>query len=45
MLDIMYDLPYTPEITHYTITWEMVEKHSTAQLLVHPRSFVKLESA
>jgi ATP-dependent Clp protease ATP-binding subunit ClpX len=45
MLDIMYDLPSTPEITRYTITREMVEKHSTAQLLVHPRSFVRLESA
>jgi ATP-dependent Clp protease ATP-binding subunit ClpX len=45
MLDIMYDLPSSPETTRYTITREMVEKHSTAELLMHPRSFLRLESA
>ncbi|MGL5805058.1 MAG: ATP-dependent protease ATP-binding subunit ClpX [Xenococcaceae cyanobacterium] len=45
MLDIMYDLPSFPEITRYTITRDMVDKYSTAQLLIHPSSFVKLESA
>lgn len=45
MLDMMYELPSNKEIRHCTITRDMVEKYSTAKLLVHPTSFPRLESA
>jgi ATP-dependent Clp protease ATP-binding subunit ClpX len=45
MLDIMYELPSNQEVCHCTITRDMVEKYSTAKLLVHPASFPRLESA
>jgi ATP-dependent Clp protease ATP-binding subunit ClpX len=38
MLDIMYELPSRKDVTRCTITREMVEKRSTAELLVHPSS-------
>jgi len=45
MLDIMYDLPSRKEVTRCLITREMVENLSTAELLVHPSSLPKPESA
>jgi ATP-dependent Clp protease ATP-binding subunit ClpX len=45
MLDMMYEFPSNKEIRHCTITRDMVEKYSTAKLLVHPTSFPRLESA
>ena len=45
MLDVMYELPSREDISNCTITKEMVEKRSTAELLVHPTSFRKPESA
>ncbi|NEO99641.1 MAG: ATP-dependent protease ATP-binding subunit ClpX [Symploca sp. SIO2E9] len=45
MLDIMYELPSRKDLTRCTITREMVEKRSTAELLVHPSSLPKPESA
>jgi ATP-dependent Clp protease ATP-binding subunit ClpX len=38
MLDIMYELPSRKDVTRCTITREMVEKRSTAELLMHPSS-------
>ncbi|WP_058999979.1 ATP-dependent protease ATP-binding subunit ClpX [Leptolyngbya sp. NIES-2104] len=45
MLDIMYELPSRKDVTRCTITREMVEKRSTAELLLHPSSIPKPESA
>ncbi len=45
MLDVMYELPSREDVSQCTITKEMVEKRSTAELLVHPTSFRKPESA
>ncbi|HEY9669214.1 MAG TPA: ATP-dependent protease ATP-binding subunit ClpX [Coleofasciculaceae cyanobacterium] len=45
MLDVMYELPSRKDVTRCTITREMVEKRSTAELLIHPSSLPKPESA
>jgi ATP-dependent Clp protease ATP-binding subunit ClpX len=45
MLDIMYELPSRKDVRHCVVTKQMVEKRSTAELLVHPASFRKPESA
>jgi ATP-dependent Clp protease ATP-binding subunit ClpX len=45
MLDVMYELPSRKDITRCAITREMVEKRSTAELLMHPSSLPKPESA
>ncbi len=45
MLDVMYELPPRKDVTRCTITKEMVEKRSTAELLVHPSSLPQPESA
>ncbi|NEO53835.1 MAG: ATP-dependent protease ATP-binding subunit ClpX [Okeania sp. SIO3B5] len=45
MLDVMYELPSRKDVTRCTITKEMVEKRSTAELLMHPSSLPKPESA
>jgi len=45
MLDVMYELPSRKDVTLCTVTPEMVEKRSTAELIVHPSSLPKPESA
>ena len=45
MLDVMYELPSREDVTTCTITREMVENRSTADLLVHPSSIPEPESA
>lgn len=45
MLDVMYELPSRKDLTRCAITQEMVEKRSTADLLLHPSSIPKPESA
>jgi ATP-dependent Clp protease ATP-binding subunit ClpX len=45
MLEIMYELPSRKDVTRCVITREMVEKRSTAELLMHPSSLPKPESA
>jgi ATP-dependent Clp protease ATP-binding subunit ClpX len=45
MLDIMYELPSRKDVKRCQVTKEMVEKRSTAELLVHPSSLPKPESA
>jgi ATP-dependent Clp protease ATP-binding subunit ClpX len=45
MLDIMYELPSRKDLTRCTITPEMVEKRSSAELLLHPSSIATPESA
>jgi len=45
MLEVMYELPSRKDVTRCSITREMVEKRSTAELLVHPSSLPKPESA
>ncbi len=45
MLDIMYELPSRQDVTRCTITQEMVEKRSTADLLWHPAWHKQHESA
>ncbi len=45
MLDVMYELPSRKDVTRCTITREMVEKRSTAELILHPSSLPKPESA
>jgi ATP-dependent Clp protease ATP-binding subunit ClpX len=45
MLDVMYELPSRKDVRRCQITREMVEKRSTAELLVHPSSMRKPESA
>ncbi len=45
MLDVMYELPSRKDVTRCTITQEMVEKRSTAELLWHPTWRKQHESA
>jgi ATP-dependent Clp protease ATP-binding subunit ClpX len=45
MLDIMYEIPSRKDVSRLVITREMVEKRSTAELLLHPSSLPKPESA
>ncbi len=45
MLEVMYELPSRKDVHICSITQEMVEKRSTAELLVHPASIRKPESA
>ncbi|MGL4618543.1 MAG: ATP-dependent Clp protease ATP-binding subunit ClpX, partial [Chroococcidiopsis sp.] len=45
MLDIMYELPSRPDLDRCTICKAMVEKHSTADLLIHPTAFFQPETA
>jgi ATP-dependent Clp protease ATP-binding subunit ClpX len=45
MLDIMYEVPSRKDLTRCVITRDMVEKRSTAELIVHPSSLPKPESA
>mgnify|MGYP003322029492 CR=1 FL=1 len=45
MLDVMYELPSRKDVSICTITEEMVEKRSTAELIMHPSSLPKPESA
>ncbi|GAB4132677.1 MAG: ATP-dependent protease ATP-binding subunit ClpX [Cyanobacteria bacterium J069] len=45
MLDVMYELPSRKDVTRCAITREMVEMRSTAELLLHPSSLPKPESA
>lgn len=45
MLEVMYELPSRKDVTRCVITREMVEKRSTADLLLHPSSLPKPESA
>ncbi len=45
MLEVMYELPSRKDVKRCLITREMVEKRSTAELLVHPSSLPKPESA
>ena len=45
MLDVMYEIPSRKDVHKCTITEEMVEKRSTAELIVHPASYRKPESA
>ncbi len=45
MLEIMYELPSRQDVGTCSITREMVEKRSTADLLLHPSSLRKKESA
>lgn len=45
MLEVMYELPSRQDVHICAITQEMVEQRSTAELLVHPASIRKPESA
>jgi ATP-dependent Clp protease ATP-binding subunit ClpX len=45
MLDVMYELPSRKDVSRCMVTKEMVEKRSTAELIVHPSSLPKPESA
>ena len=45
MLEVMYELPSRQDLTQCVITPEMVEKRSTAEILLHPSSLRKPESA
>lgn len=45
MLDVMYELPSRKDVSACTITQEMVEKRSTAELLWHPAWRKQHESA
>jgi len=45
MLEVMYELPSRKDVTRCAITSEMVEKRSTAELLLHPSSLPKPASA
>ncbi|MCC0175644.1 ATP-dependent protease ATP-binding subunit ClpX [Waterburya agarophytonicola K14] len=45
MLDVMYEIPSRDDVGKCTITEEMVEKRSTAELIIHPASYCKPESA
>jgi ATP-dependent Clp protease ATP-binding subunit ClpX len=45
MLDVMYELPSRKDVKRCMVTREMVEQRSTAELLVHPSSLPKPESA
>ncbi len=45
MLDVMYEIPSRQDVGKCIITKQMVEKRSTADLLLHPTSYRKPESA
>jgi ATP-dependent Clp protease ATP-binding subunit ClpX len=45
MLEVMYEVPSREDVYQCTITEAMVEKRSTAELIVHPASYQKPESA
>ena len=45
MLDMMYEIPSRKDLSKCVITEEMVEKRSTAELIIHPTSYRKPESA
>ena len=45
MLDMMYEIPSREDLGKCVITEEMVEKRSTAELIIHPTSYRKPESA
>lgn len=45
MLDVMYEIPSRQDLQHCVITKEMVEKRSTAELILHPSSLPEPESA
>ena len=45
MLDVMYEIPSRKDVKRCRVTREMVEKRSTAELLLHPYSLHKPESA
>ncbi|MEY2979440.1 MAG: ATP-dependent protease ATP-binding subunit ClpX [Prochlorotrichaceae cyanobacterium] len=45
MLEIMYELPSRKDVSRCVITKEMVEKRSSSDLLIHPSSIPKPESA
>ncbi|MEM8638012.1 MAG: ATP-dependent protease ATP-binding subunit ClpX [Cyanobacteria bacterium P01_G01_bin.54] len=45
MLEVMYELPSRKDVNRCVITPEMVEKRSTAELLMHPSTLLKPESA
>ncbi|NER84423.1 MAG: ATP-dependent protease ATP-binding subunit ClpX [Leptolyngbya sp. SIO1D8] len=45
MLDVMYELPSRKDVKRCMITRNMVEQRSTAELLLHPSSLPKPESA
>jgi ATP-dependent Clp protease ATP-binding subunit ClpX len=45
MLDVMYEIPSRKDVKRCRVTREMVEKRSTAELLLHPSSLPKPESA
>lgn len=45
MLEVMYELPSRKDVRRCSITPEMVEKRSTAELLLHPSTLLKPESA
>jgi ATP-dependent Clp protease ATP-binding subunit ClpX len=45
MLDMMYELPSRKDVTRCLITRNMVENLSTAEILQHPASIPKPESA
>lgn len=45
MLDFMYEVPSRKDVTRCIITREMVEKKSTAELLILPTPLMKPESA
>ena len=45
MLEVMYEIPSREDVGKCTITKEMVEKRSTAELILHPASYRKPESA
>ncbi|MGK7945702.1 MAG: ATP-dependent protease ATP-binding subunit ClpX [Microcystaceae cyanobacterium] len=45
MLDVMYELPSREDVQRCLITKEMVEKRSTAEILLHPSSLPTQESA
>jgi ATP-dependent Clp protease ATP-binding subunit ClpX len=45
MLDVMYEIPSRKDLKRCRVTREMVEKRSTAELLLHPSSLLKPESA
>jgi ATP-dependent Clp protease ATP-binding subunit ClpX len=45
MLDVMYEVPSRKDIKRCTITAEMVERRSASELILHPHSINKPETA
>ncbi|MCJ2542831.1 ATP-dependent protease ATP-binding subunit ClpX [Thermostichus vulcanus] len=45
MLDVMYEVPSRRDVKHIRITAEMVERRSTRELIPHPSTLPKPESA